>query len=201
MSYIAILSAAIAAFTVLILYPAAMLWGRVPLSRFTEAAAPAQAVAFSSRSSLAALPAAYEAARTGLALPEDIYKLFLPLAASIFKVGAPMVQIVGVLFLAKIYGVILTPWQLATITVMTVATSLTAPGIPLGGGIIVMAPVLTSANLPVAGIGILLAVDTIPDMFRTTANVTGWLCVGSILSRGTAVTRKSEPQSTTSFGR
>ena len=100
-SYIAILSAAIAAFTVLILYPAAMLWGRVPLSRFTKAAAPAQAVAFSSRSSLAALPAAYEGARAGLALPEDIYNLFLPLAASMFKVGAPMVQIVGVLFLAK----------------------------------------------------------------------------------------------------
>ncbi len=57
-----------------------------------------------------------------------------------------------------------------------------------------MVPVLTSANLPVAGIGILLAVDTIPDMFT---NVTGWLCVGSILSRGTAVTRKSEPRSTT----
>src|SRR5207245_10742205 len=67
-----------------------------------------------------------------------------PLAASMFKVGAPMVQIVGVLFLAKMYGVILTPWQLATITLMAVATSLTAPGIPLGGGIIVMAPVLSA---------------------------------------------------------
>jgi proton glutamate symport protein len=156
---------------------------------------------FSSRSSLATLPAAYEAARAGLALPEDIYQSFLPLAASMFKVGAPMLQIVGVLFLAKIYGVVLTPWQLATITVMAVAMSLTAPGIPGIGGLIVMAPVLTLANLPVAGIGILLAVDTIPDMFRTTANVTAWLCVGSILSRGTAVTRRSEPQSTTSFGR
>ncbi len=70
----------------------------MPLSRFTEAAAPAQAIAFSSRSSLAALPAAYEAARAGLALPEDIYKLFLPLAASAFKLGAPMV-LVHVLFL------------------------------------------------------------------------------------------------------
>ena len=54
-----------------------------------------------------------------------------------------------------------------------------------------MAPVLTAANLPVAGIGILLAVDTIPDMFRTTANVTGWLCVGSILSRGAAADAES----------
>ena len=58
-----------------------------------------------------------------------------------------------------------------------------------------MAPVLTSANFPVAGIGILLAVDTIPDMFRTTANVTAWLCVGSILSRGPAATPKPDPLS------
>jgi Na+/H+-dicarboxylate symporter len=49
---------------------------------------------------------------------------------------------------------------------------------------LVMTPVLASANIPVAGIGILLAVDTIPDMFRTTANVTGWLSVGSILGYG-----------------
>ena len=188
-SYVAILSAVVAAFTVLILYPAAMLWGRVPLSRFAKAAAPAQAVAFASRSSLAALPAVYEGARAVLALPEDIYNFFLPLAASIFRVGGTMVQVVGVLFLAKLYGVVLNPWQLATVTVTAVATSLTVPGVP-GGGIIVMAPVLTSVNLPAAGIGILLAVDTIPDMFRTAANVTGWLCAGTILSRGAAARLK-----------
>jgi Na+/H+-dicarboxylate symporter len=94
-----------------------------------------------------------------------------------------MIQVVGVLFLAKIYGVMLNPWQLATITLMAVATSLTAPAIPLGG-VIIMAPLLTSVNLPVTGIGILLAVHTIPDMFTTTANVTAYLSVCSILSRG-----------------
>jgi proton glutamate symport protein len=187
--YVAILSAVSTAFIVLILYPAAVLFGRVPLSRFAKAAAPAQAVGFTSRSSLAALPAVYEGARVGLGLPEDIYNFFLPLAASMFRVGGAMAQIVGVLFLAKLYGVVLNPIQLATITLTVVATSLTAPGVP-GGGIIVMAPVLTSANIPAAGIGVLLAVDTIPDMFRTTANVTAWLCVGSMLSRGTAATPK-----------
>ena len=193
-SYIAILSAAIAVFTVLILYPAAVWWGRKPLRRFTKAAAPAQAVAFSSRSSLASLPAVYEGARAGLALPERIYSLFLPLAASVFRVGAVMVPIVGVLFLAKIYGVMLNSWQLATVTVMAVATSLTSPGIP-GGGVLVIAPVLAAVHVPAAGIGLLLAVDTIPDMFRTAANVTGWLCVGSILSRGAAATPKLRAKS------
>jgi len=55
-----------------------------------------------------------------------------------------------------------------------------------------MAPVLASANIPAAGIGVLLAIDTIPDMFRTTANVTGWLAAASILGRGTTVVEKSE---------
>jgi Na+/H+-dicarboxylate symporter len=58
-----------------------------------------------------------------------------------------------------------------------------------------MAPVLTMINLPAAGIGILLAVDKIPDMFRSTANVTGWLCVVSILSRDAAATSNTEAQS------
>ena len=129
-----------------------------------------------------------------LALPEDIYNFFLPLAASIFRVGGAIVEVVGVLFLARLYGVVLNPWQLATITVTPVGTSLTVPGVP-GGGVIVMAPVLTAVNLPAAGIGILLAVDTIPDMFRTAANVTGWLCVGSILSGGAAATSKVAAQS------
>jgi len=66
-AYIAILSAALVMFTVLILYPTAILWGCVPLRRFAKAAAPAQAVAFSTDSSLASLPAVYEAALVGLA--------------------------------------------------------------------------------------------------------------------------------------
>jgi Na+/H+-dicarboxylate symporter len=173
------------------LYPTALLFGRVSLSRFAKAALPAQAVAFTSRSSLASLPAAYEGVRVGLGLPEEIQNFFLPIAASIFRAGAPMAQIIGVLFLAKLYGVVLHPVQLATVVITVIATSLTAPGIP-GGSIIVMAPVLASANIPVAGIGILLAIDTIPDMFRTTANVTGWLSVASVLGRSATVTQTSE---------
>jgi len=149
--YVATLSGVIAAFSVVLLYPAAVLCGRISLSCFAKAAAPAQSIALASRSSLAALPAVYEGARSVLALPEHIYNFFLPLAASIFRVGATMTLVIGVLFLAKLYGVVLNPWQLATVIVSAVATSLTVPGVP-GGGIIVMAPVLTAVNLPVTGI-------------------------------------------------
>jgi Na+/H+-dicarboxylate symporter len=180
--YIVLLSGVSAAFIIIVVVPAGVLLGRVPIGRFVRASAPATAVAFSSRSSLAALPATIEAARTALALPEEIASFFLPLAASMFRVGGAICQMVAVLFVARLYGVDLAVSQMATVIVTVVLTSFTIPGIP-AGAIIVMAPVLASVGVPVEGIGILMGVDTIPDMFRTTANVVGWLAAGSILAR------------------
>ena len=70
--------------------------------------------------------------------------------------------------------------QLASIVVAVVLASSAVPGIP-GGSIVAMVPVLAAASLPIDGIGILLAVDTIPDMFRTTANLTGAMTLTAIL--------------------
>jgi Na+/H+-dicarboxylate symporter len=180
--YIVLLSLISGAFVVVVLYPAAVLLGRVPLRRFLQASAPAFAVAFSSRSSLAALPATIEGAKTNLGLPSEIHGFVLSLAASMFRVGGAMAEVVAALFVARLYGVDLMFTQIATIVVTVVFTSLTIPGIP-AGAIIVMAPVLSAAGVPVEGIGVLLAVDTIPDMFRTSANVVGWLTIGTILGR------------------
>jgi proton glutamate symport protein len=167
-------------FVLLVLYPAAILIGRRSLPQFLRATLPMQAVGFASRSSMAALPAAYEGARVELHLPEAAYSFFLPIAAAVFRIGAAMAQVVGVVFLARLYGVTLGPAQLTTMLFVVVVTSMTAPGIP-GGSILVIAPVLAAANIPVAGIALLLGADTIPDMFRTAANVTGWLAAASIL--------------------
>jgi Na+/H+-dicarboxylate symporter len=168
---------------ILALYPLASILGRVPIGRFARAVAPAQAVAFSARSSLAALPAMIEGAERTLRLPPSITSFFLPLAASMYRVGAVIGQIGGVLFLARLYGIDLATSQLITIAVTAVLTSFSVPGVP-GGSILVMVPVLLAANLPVEGVGILLGVDTIPDMFRTTTNVTGHMAAASILGRG-----------------
>ncbi len=180
--YVALLSSVTALFIALILYPSAVLIGRVPWKRFLQASAPALAVAFSSRSSLAALPASIEGAKTSLGLPEEIHGFVLSLAASMFRVGGAITEIVAAAFIARLYGVELLPAQIATILVTVVFTSLTIPGIP-AGSVIVMAPVLAAAGVPVEGIGVLLAVDVIPDMFRTSANVLGWLTIGTILGR------------------
>lgn len=172
---------------IVLLHVAATLFGGVPLRLFTAACAPAQSITFSSRSSLAALPAAYEGARATLKLPEDVCDLFIPLGVSMFRAGGAIAIAIGVLFLSKLYGVTLNPGAMATIAVASIAASFTVPGVP-GGSILVMAPVLNAVGVPVDGIGILLAVDAIPDMFRTTANVTGTMTVAAILGRGPAMT-------------
>jgi Na+/H+-dicarboxylate symporter len=127
-----------------------------------------------------------EGAEHTLRMPKSITSFFLPLAASMYRVGGVVGQIGGVLFLARLYGFDLAPAQLVAIAVTAVLTSFSVPGVP-GGSILVMVPVLLAAGLPVEGVGILLGVDTIPDMFRTTTNVTGHMTAAAILARGTTV--------------
>jgi Na+/H+-dicarboxylate symporter len=165
------------------LYPLVAVRG-TNLRAFARALLPAQGIAISARSSLAALPALIEGARE-LGLPKPIQGFFLPFSTSLFRLGAAVALPAGVLFIARIYGVTLEPAQLLTVGVTSVLLSLSVPGIP-GGSILIMAPVLLGVGLPVEGIGILLAVDTIPDMFRTTANVTGTMAAATILGRETA---------------
>jgi Na+/H+-dicarboxylate symporter len=169
-------------FGVVVLYPLAALLGNVSIAEFARALLPAQAVGISSRSSLAALPAMIESARDQLKLPDEITSFFLPLAASVYRIGTAIGQTVGVLFIAHLYGVALGPAQMASVVLTVVLTSFSVPGIP-GGTIIIMAPVLMAAGVPVEGIGILLGADTIPDMFRTTANVTGHMTAAAVISQ------------------
>ncbi|MGH7461468.1 MAG: dicarboxylate/amino acid:cation symporter [Longimicrobiales bacterium] len=165
-----------------LLYLIATTIGRQPLRLFARACAPAQAVAFSSRSSLVSLPAMLETTDTVLKLPLAVRSFFLPLAVATFRPGGAIGIMVGVVFLAQLYGVPLEAAQLATVALMAVITTFSVPGIP-GGSIIVMVPVLVAAGLPVDGVGLLLGVDTIPDMFRTTTNVTGDMAVATVLAR------------------
>jgi proton glutamate symport protein len=164
-----------------LLYPIGILLGAMSPAAFVALCAPAQAVAFASRSSLAALPAMVESAQR-VDMPPVVSGFILPLAASVFRVGGAIAMPVGVLFVARLYGVPLGPTQLASIAFTSVLSSFTVPGIP-GGSIIALVPVLASANLPIDGIGILLAVDTIPDMFRSAANATGSLTLAAALRK------------------
>jgi Na+/H+-dicarboxylate symporter len=169
-------------FCIVVLYPLAVIVGRVPLGEFARAIFQAQAVAFSSRSSLAALPAMIESARTRLGLPTEISGFYLPLAASTYRVAGALAQPTAVLFIARLYGVELTPTQLLSVVLTVVPTTFSVPGIP-AGSIIVMVPILIGAGLPAEGIGVLLGIDAITDMFRTAANVTGDMTGAVVLSQ------------------
>jgi proton glutamate symport protein len=168
---------------VLLLYPLGIAAGGMRAKAFVAFCTPAQAVAFASRSSLAALPAMVESGERA-ALPPIVTGFVLPLAGSVFRIGAAVAMPVGVLFLARLYGATLSPAQLASVVFTVILSSFAVPGVP-GGSIIAMVPVLAAVNLPIDGIGILLAVDTIPDMFRTTANVTGSLTLAAVLRKNT----------------
>jgi Na+/H+-dicarboxylate symporter len=166
-----------------IVYPLAVFGGGLPLKEFSGASLPAQAVAFSSRSSLASLPPAVEEAEKRLKLPAAINSFLLPLGFSVFRITAPVPMIVGAYFIAYFYGITIEPLQLLTMVATSLLASFTVPGVP-GGGVIAAVPVLMAVDLPVEGIGILLAVDTIPDIFRTTANVTANIGAAVVLARG-----------------
>jgi proton glutamate symport protein len=179
-TYVVTVVAVTVAMGVVVLYPSAVIFGKVKLGEFARAILPAQAVAFSARSSLAAFPAMLTAARGNLRLSEPVISFLLPVMITMFRVGAVVGQLVGAMFIARLYGVDLGPAEYATMLVTTVATSFSVPGIP-GGSIIMMVPVLLAVGLPAEGVGVLLAVDTIPDMFRTTSNVTADLAAAVIL--------------------
>jgi Na+/H+-dicarboxylate symporter len=147
--YVILVSVAAIGLIVFVLMPAATLVGRVPAREFIRAALPAQAVAFSSRSSLAALPAMIDSARTRLGMSDEITGFFLPFATAMFRIAAPFSMTAGAVFVARLYGITMSPAQLGTVVVTAVLTSFSAPGIP-GGSIIVMVPVLTSIGLPIA---------------------------------------------------
>jgi proton glutamate symport protein len=181
--YITLVAVVTVAFALLLLYPAAVFAGRVPLAQFARACAPVQTLAFSSRSSLACLPVMVEQARDTLKLPESITALFLPVAAAaLFRAGSAIGTTIGALFLARLYEVPLSAAEVAFVAVTAVLTMFGSPGVP-SGAVIVIVPILASAGVPVEGIGILLAVDTLPDMFRTTTNVTATMAGATVLAR------------------
>jgi proton glutamate symport protein len=190
--YVLAISAALVLFA-LLMYPVASMAGRIPLGWFTRAVLPAQAVALSSSSSLASLPALVEGARA-LELPTPVTGFVLPLSVSAFKVATPITWLMGTLFLAKLYGVALGSTAIVTIAITAVALSLTIPGVPQGAQLM-LAPLLVIYGIPPEGVALLIAVDTIPDLFGTMTNVTGDLVVAAVVARAGVAESSPEPAS------
>ena len=167
---------------ILALYPLVRVVGGVPMGRFAKACAPAQAVGFSTRSSLASLPVMLEEADGTLGLRPEVSGLVLPAAVSVFKYASPMSRIVGTFFVASLFGVELGGLEIASLTAGMAVLSFYSPGIP-SGGLFVVAPLWMAYGLPMEGVGILIALDLIPDMILTVANVTGNMAVATVVGK------------------
>ncbi len=175
-----------------LLYPVVAVAARVPMRSFARAVLPPQLVAFASSSSLASLPALVEAAERGLTLPERVSGFVLPLAVSTFKIAAPVSWTVGALFIGWFYGIPLHLPQLAIVAFTAIFLAVAGPGVPRGA-FLMLTPMFQAIGLPAEGIGILIAVDAIPDLFSTVLNVTGDLAAAAIVTRQTWSGGESNP--------
>jgi proton glutamate symport protein len=178
--YIVAYSALLLAATVIV-YAAVALFARVPLGLFARAALPAQLVAVTTRSSMAALPAMVTGAEGTLRLPRAATSFALPLAVSVFRLNQSVSWVVMALFAAKLYGVDLGMTAVLTLAVTSVLMSFSVPGIP-SASLFVVAPFFASVGIPPEAIGVLIALDLIPDVFKTLLNVTGQLGAVTIIS-------------------
>jgi Na+/H+-dicarboxylate symporter len=180
-----VLSCGLSIVLTLLLYPVAMVGGRLSLRQFMRAAAPAQVVAFSTQSSLAALPAML-AGMAQLPGREAAANVVLPLAVSLFRITSPLVNLGIVLFVAHVYGIPIGAGAMAAGVLLAVVTSWSVVGLPSQITFFnTTVPMSLAMGVPLELLPLLLAVEVLTDIFRTVGNVTADLVVTAILTRDT----------------
>jgi Na+/H+-dicarboxylate symporter len=191
--YAAIVSIATAGVALLAQVLASTLGG-AGFARFAVAAAPAQVVAVTTQSSLASLPIMVARARDALGVPERVTDLVLPLAVALFRLTSPVANLAVAFYAAHLWGV--TPAAGAIFAAAVVALGVSIASVGLPGQVSFMAsttPICIALGAPVAALPLMLAVEIIPDIFRTLGNVTGDLAATTLLRRDRAASSASPP--------
>ena len=156
------------------------LGGVSPLA-FFKGMFPAMAMAFSSASSVGTLPFTMECSEN-LGAKREISSFVLPLGATINMDGTAIYQGVCAVFIAACYGIHLDLGNMITIIFTATLASIGTAGVP-GAGMVMLAMVLQSVNIPVEGIALVAGIDRIFDMGRTTVNITGDAACAVIVSK------------------
>ncbi len=149
--------------------------------KFLKAARPAQLMGFSTSSSAATLPVTFRCAEETLGVSGPVTSFVLPLGATVNMDGTALYQAVAAVFVSQVFGLSLGLEAQLTILLTALLASIGAAAVP-GAGIIMLAMVLESAGLPAAGVALVLGVDRLLDMFRTSVNVTGDLSAAVIVA-------------------
>lgn len=168
--YVLMLSA-IGTCTVVLALLLAVFVARVPLPRFVRAMVPTFAVALSTQSSLASLPAMLRAS-ADLDVDPKKADIVLPLAVALFRFTSPAMNLAVVVYVAWLFQVELTPWEMAVGLGVALAAALSSVSLPGSISFVTsIAPIAIAMGVPVAPLGLLVAVETFPDLFRTIGNV------------------------------
>ncbi len=142
----------------------------------------AQLIAFSTSSSAATMPISIQAAEEKLHIKPEVSRFVIPLGATINMDGTAMYQAIAALFLCQVFGIDLSTEQTILLVITTVGASIGTPATP-GVGIVVLATILLGIGVPAEGIALIIGVDRLLDMCRTTVNVTGDLTASAVMHK------------------
>ncbi len=146
-----------------------------------QAMSAALITAFSTASSSATLPLTMDAMENKAGISNRISSFVLPLGSTINMDGTALYECVAVIFIAQIYGIDLTLGQQFTIVLLSLLVSIGAAGIPMAG-LVMMTIILQAVQLPLEGVALILTVDRLLDMLRTTVNVWSDACGTAIIA-------------------
>ncbi len=175
-------------FVSILFLPVIRIIGGMPVRTFLKGVLNPLIIAASTSSTAATVPAMLEAADEELRLSRSVSSVVIPLGAGIGRMGTALFQGAAIIFLAWLYGVPLPAASLGGAVMATFMVSFTVAGIP-AGGVVSLAPAMDTVGVPLDGLGVILGVDRIPDMARTTTNVAGILTAAVVLDRWLGRTR------------
>jgi Na+/H+-dicarboxylate symporter len=170
-------------FQIIVVYGGLLKLHGLKPSRFFRGALPAQQMAFATSSSLATLPMSLRVAVEKLGVPQSYASFAVPLGANVKMDGCGAIYpAIAAIFIAQYFGLDLSLTQYVLIGLTAVLGSLGTAGVP-GTSIVMLTLTLSTAGLPLEGIGYIVAIDRVVDMMRTATNVTGQILVPVLVAK------------------
>jgi Na+/H+-dicarboxylate symporter len=161
-----------------------LLFGRSPLAHY-RTMLPAFLTSFSTASSSATVPVTMECLQKDGYVSRKVTSFVIPLGATVNMDGTALYECVAAMFIAQIYGIEITFGKQLIVVLLALVTSIGVAGVP-AASLVAIVIILTAIGLPMEAIGLILAVDRILDMCRTTVNVTSDSCAAAVVGRGEA---------------
>lgn len=178
--FIASIAMALLLFCAVVYAPLIWFLSKLSPLKFLRAIPGAMSIAFSTTSTAAAIPVSLKESTDGLKVSQAMAEFIIPFGASIYRPGSALFQGASIVFLAHLFDITLGIGTLVTLVFATLLVSLTVAPVP-SASVMTMAPALSAAGIPTAGLGLLLGIDRIPDMMRSVVNLIGQISAGVVL--------------------